>query len=45
MCVVSVCLPDCDIINFEINLLFLIKSFFLYDQKVEIKNVGNKKNF
>ena len=28
----------CDVINFEINLIFLIKLFFLYDQKVRTKN-------
>ena len=30
-------LPGCDVINFEINLIFLIKPFFLCDQKVKIK--------
>ena len=29
---------DCDVINFEINLIFLIKSGFFYDQKVKTKN-------
>ena len=28
----------CDVINFEINLIFLIKPFFINDQKVENKN-------
>ena len=28
---------SCDIMNFEINLIFLIKSFFLHDQKVKTK--------
>ena len=27
----------CDVINFEINLIFLIKTFFLHDQKVNTK--------
>ena len=36
MCV-TVYLPGCGIINFEINFLFLIKPLFLYDQKVMIK--------
>ena len=27
----------CDIMNFEINLIFLIKLFFLHDQKVKTK--------
>ena len=33
--------------NFEINLIFLIKSFFLHDQKVFIKELlrWNKKHF
>ena len=26
---------DCDVINIEINLIFLIKQFFLYDQKLK----------
>ena len=37
MSIVIVCLPGCDVMNFEINLIFLIKTFFLYDQKVESK--------
>ena len=37
MCNVVVCTPGCDIINFEINLIFLIKLFFLHDQKVNNK--------
>ena len=31
MCIVSVCWPGCDIIDFEIRLLFIIKPFFLHD--------------
>ena len=27
----------CDVKNFEINLIFLIKPFFLHDQKTETK--------
>ena len=30
--------PGCDVINFEINLIFLIKPFFLYNQ-YEIKSI------
>ena len=37
MCIVILCCPDCDVINFEINLIFLIKTFFLHDQKVNTK--------
>ena len=33
----TVSFPSCDVINFEINLIFLIKPFFLHDQKVKIK--------
>ena len=32
-----VCWPGCDVTNFEIGLIFLIRLFFLYDQKVKIK--------
>ena len=28
---------DCDITNFEINIIFLIKSFFLHEQKFKAK--------
>ena len=28
-------IADCDVINFEINLFFLVKPFLLYDQKVK----------
>ena len=31
------CKPDCKFINFEVKLDFLIKSFFLNEQKVVIK--------
>ena len=34
---VIVCKSNCEIINFEINLVFLIKSFFLDGQKVKTK--------
>ena len=36
--IVNVCKSGCDVISFETGLKFLIKSFFLYDQKVERKN-------
>ena len=34
MCITIVFKPGCDIINFEVNLIFLIKPFFLHDRKV-----------
>ena len=34
MCVAIAYKPGCDVMNFEVNLIFLIKSFFLHDQKV-----------
>ena len=37
MCIVIVCEPGCDVRNFEINLIFLIKPFFLHDQNVKTK--------
>ena len=37
MCVAIVCQPGRGVMNFEINLIFLIKPFFLHDQKVMIK--------
>ena len=38
MYIVIVCWPGCGKINFEINLIFLIKQFFIHDQKVKTKN-------
>ena len=37
MCIAVVCYPGCDIMDFEINLIFLIEPFFLHDQKVMTK--------
>ena len=37
ICVVTVCQPGCEVISFEINLIFLIRPFFLHDQKVKTK--------
>ena len=51
MCVALVCKPDCHVMNFEVDLIFLIKLFFLYDQNVkeeewqELKYFANKKSF
>ena len=36
MCIVIVCLPGCDVINFEISLIFQIKRIFLHGQKAKI---------
>ena len=38
MCIVIVYQPGCEVMHFEVNLIFLIKSFFLHDQKVITKN-------
>ena len=37
MCIAIVYYPGCDVMDFEINLIFLIKPFFLHDQKVKTK--------
>ena len=37
MCNAIVCFPGCDVMEFEINLIFLIEPFFLHDQKVMTK--------
>ena len=37
MCIAIVCYPDCDVMDFEINLIFLFELFFLHDQKVMTK--------
>ena len=33
MCIAIVCYPGCDVMDFEINLIFPIQPFFLHDQK------------
>ena len=42
-----ICFPDCDVINFEINLIFLIKSFFYKTTKSRQKSkyLENEKSF
>ena len=47
MCIVIVCSTGCGVRNFEINLIFLIKPLFLYDQKSiqKFKNLENEKSF
>ena len=37
MCIALVCFPVCDVINFEMNLMVLIKPIFLHDQKIKTK--------
>ena len=37
MCIAIVCYPGCDVMDFEINLIFLIETFFLHNQKVQTK--------
>ena len=37
MCIVIVCFPGSDVINFEVNLIILIMPFFLHDQNVKTK--------
>ena len=39
MCIAIVCKPGCDVMNFEAKLIFLIKSFFLHDQKCHIPTI------
>ena len=42
-----ICFPDCDVINFEINLIFRIKSFFYKTKKSKQKSkyLENEKSF
>ena len=37
MCIAVIYNPGCDAMNFEVNVIFLIKPFFLHDQKVVTK--------
>ena len=37
ICIAIVCYPGCDVMDFEINLIFLIEPFFLHDQKAMTK--------
>ena len=37
MCITIIYYPGCDVMGFEINLIFLIEPFFLHDQKVVTK--------
>ena len=37
ICIAIVCKPGCEVMNFKVNIIFLIKQFFLHDQKVVTK--------
>ena len=46
MCFAILCQPGCDVMDFEINLIFLIEPFFLHDQKDQkLKYLENEKSF
>ena len=47
MCIAIVCYPGCYVINFEINLIFLIKPFFYMTDKSRqtFKYLKNEKSF
>ena len=46
MCI-AIVYPGCDVMDFEINLIFLIEPFFLYDQKSRqnLKYLKKEKSF
>ena len=47
MCIAIVCWPGCDVMDFEINFIFVMKIFFLHDQKVmtKLKYLENENSF
>ena len=47
MCIAIVCFPGCDILNFEINPIFLIKPFYYLTKMLrqKFKYLENKKSF
>ena len=47
MCIAVICYPGCDVMDFEIKLIFLMEPFFLRDQKVmtKPKYLENEKSF
>ena len=47
MCIATVCFPYCDTINFEINLVLLIKPFFYMTKRSgqKFKYLENEKSF
>ena len=45
ICIAIVCFPGCDIISFEVNLLFRIKPFFYMTKKLRPnRNLENEKS-
>ena len=47
VCMVILCYPGCDVINFEVNLIFLIKPFFYISKKLrqKFRYLENEKSF
>ena len=47
MCIKIVCFPECDVINFGINLTFVIKPFLYMSKKIrqKLKYIENEKKF
>ena len=47
MCILIVCYPRSNVLNFKINPIFLIKSFFMHNEKVRtnINYLENEKSF
>ena len=48
MCIVIVCIPEYDVITFQINLIFLIQVVFQLDQKsqnTKLNILGTKRAF
>ena len=46
MCIAIVCNPCCDVMDFEINHIFLTEPFFLHDQWVQkLQYLENEKSF
>ena len=37
MCIAIVCKPGCDVMNFEVNPILLIRPFFLHEQNIVTK--------
>ena len=40
MCIAIVCFPDCDVISFEINFIFLINPFFYMTKNIQDKSLN-----
>ena len=47
MSIAVVCEPSCDVMSFEVNLIFLIEPFFIHEQNAvtKFKYVENGKSF